>query len=224
MTTDQRCFVTFPQLPDDVLVQVVGFLGSVGETLKLSGVCTEWRLALQSANPVWNRFLHELDIPNVVGDCFSPRQNKHTCRSTRLRSNFKHNFIVCAEKQRNGHHMSHQQLLLKIKNLFEHNKRDCKRLLQKIIRQYFPGREFTKHFNVNARSDLLEGYSLLNLAARYGRYSCINFILSELNAYPDTEDNGGFTPFLNACYRGDLAIVKLLLSKGASPNAQGCLR
>ena len=68
-------------------------------------------------------------------------------------------------------------------------------------------------------------YSLLNLSARYGRYNCISYLLRELHADPNTADDGGFTPFLNACYRGDLAIVRLLHSHHACRcDTQGCLR
>jgi len=220
----------FLSMPDDIVVHIAGFLGQVNEVLKLTEVCVAWQRELPSTSPVWDLFLFELGISNSKGSstraCHSsmmsplPQQRKRSF-STRLTSNFKRNFIRCAQAKSHAVKSSHQHLLLNVKHIFDKNKRDCKRILEKAIQKHFPSR---RDFNVNARSDLLEGYSLLNLAARYGRFSCINYLLKKLHADPHTKDDGGFTPFLNACYRGDLAIVKLLLASGASINDCGCLR
>ena len=117
--------------------------------------------------------------------------------------------------------MHHCLLINEVKILFEKNKKDCKRRLEKLVCQYFPN---LHGFNVNARSELLEGNTLLNLCTRHGRYACIHFLLKRFSADVEVADDGGFTPFLNACYRGDLAVVKLLYAYRACPDVTGCLR
>ena len=171
---------------------------------------------------MWLRFLTELQLDTTHSSTASLTRTHCT---TRARVSCKKTFLTRLLATRQSLHSSHQQLLLAVKHTFDHTTRDCKRVLQRLIDKHFPPtHSLTRSFDVNTRSELLEGYSLLNLAARYGRYSCIHYLTHSLHADPNTADNGGFTPYLNACYRGDLAIVKLLHHSGARTDALGCLR
>lgn len=78
-----------------------------------------------------------------------------------------------------------------------------------------------------ARSELLEGHIRCSISRR-----AMVVITASVTSWRScmqtpiyTADDGGFTPFLNACYRGDLAIVRLLHSHHACRcDTQGCLR
>eukprot|EP00898_Chlorokybus_atmophyticus_P002130 jgi/Chlat1/2918/Chrsp2S04670 len=63
--------------------------------------------------------------------------------------------------------------------------------------------------------------SLLNLASRCSALRCIQELVEVWGADIETSDGDGFTPLLNAAWRGELRICKYLLSKGADVSAKG---
>ena len=68
-----------------------------------------------------------------------------------------------------------------------------------------------------------ESTTLLHSAARYGRLRCARLLLDSTGDHPllELKDAGGFTPLLMAAWCGQLEMVKLLLSRGASTKPEG---
>ena len=82
---------------------------------------------------------------------------------------------------------------------------------------------FSGTLDVNHAHTLLEGNTLLNLAARCGAARCCAELLRR-GAAVDTADAGGFTPLINAAWRGDAALARALLHAGADACAKGASR
>ena len=223
----------FVQVPDLALALIVGstclhsyvtclytlngaeYSGCIRSLLTLPIVCQEWNSLFAHTSPMWLIFGKVLRLINIT----ERAPQRHTC--TRLSTSFKRRFISSAQKK--IRHLSdlHQRLLIAVKQLFDSRKRDYARILEKMIDSHFPDR---RDLNINSRSSLMEGFTLLNMCARNGRYKCIKLLLHTYGADPNIPDIGGFTPLLHAAYRGDMLIVQLLLKSGADLEAVGCLR
>eukprot|EP00936_MAST-01D_sp_MAST-1D-sp1_P000913 g913.t1 len=85
--------------------------------------------------------------------------------------------------------------------------------------------------DVNARSTLVEGYTLLTLAMAFGRLRCAKWLITQWGADVDVADERGFTPLLTAAWRGDQACVAWLLdvapgldldARGVPPQTSSC--
>ncbi|XP_014241551.1 uncharacterized protein LOC106662191 isoform X2 [Cimex lectularius] len=70
------------------------------------------------------------------------------------------------------------------------------------------------------------GETLLHRASRLGNVETVRYCLDKLNHNPAPRDNAGYTPLHEACSRGHLQIVNLLLTYGAdvSDSALGGVR
>jgi hypothetical protein len=75
------------------------------------------------------------------------------------------------------------------------------------------------HINYRS-SQVWEANTLLNFSARCGRYRVSSFLI-QLGADVNLPDIGGFTPLTNACWRGDVRLVNLLLENGADCHVLG---
>ncbi len=79
----------------------------------------------------------------------------------------------------------------------------------------FPG-----PLDVNHAQSVMEGNTLVNLAARCGALRCVKELCAN-GASLDAADVGGFTPLINAAWRGDAPMARWLLAAGADAAARG---
>lgn len=77
---------------------------------------------------------------------------------------------------------------------------------------------------VNHQHSLLEGNTLANLSARCGALRCLQELVQNHGSRLDVPDNGGFTPLVNAAWRGDEPMVCWLLARGADVAVRGTSR
>jgi len=68
---------------------------------------------------------------------------------------------------------------------------------------------------------LMERNTLANLAARCGALRCLKLLATAFLAQLDIPDDGGFTPLINAAWRGDTRMVRWLLSQRVDIAAKG---
>ena len=75
--------------------------------------------------------------------------------------------------------------------------------------------------DINHRHSLMERNTLANLAARCGALRCLKLLATAFLAQLDIPDDGGFTPLINAAWRGDTRMVRWLLSQRVDIAAKG---
>lgn len=129
---------------------------------------------------------------------------------------------------------SHEQLIMEALKILKKDIDSPKRL-DSLIQRYFPNHTGGDAFSISADNftvdyqdhGLVEGNTLLNLAARHSKINCVKLLLMKYNANVNAGDVGGFTPLINAAYRGDLGMCRYLLKtthKTLDIKAQGSER
>lgn len=111
--------------------------------------------------------------------------------------------------------LRHDELLRRCYRLFCAPGFDNPSALRKLLQQ------FGSQLDVNVQSPIHEANTLLNLAARCGCVKCAKDLLHRWGARVELGDDGGFTPLINAAWRGDGEMVRLLLSFGAETATAG---
>lgn len=110
--------------------------------------------------------------------------------------------------------LAHDELLRRVYLVF--CKHDSVQSMRALLARHASGA-----LNINAEHSIMEGNSLANLAARCGALRCLRCLYHDYGADLETADVGGFTPLLNAAWRGDAPMVRWLLEVGADATTRG---
>ena len=184
-----------PALPDDVLAVVAASL-DVESLVSVVGVCRAWR-TLRSREALWRAVWAQRPL------AAAPRRPRGELFALLLR----------AEAQRRRRDaVRHDELLRQAYVGF--CKRDGAAPLRALLSR------FAAPLNVNHAHSLLEGNTLMNLAARCGALNCVRELHAR-GAALDAADWGGFTPLINAAWRGDANMVRWLVGAGADLTQRG---
>ena len=184
-----------PALPDDVLAVVAASL-DVESLVSVVGVCRAWR-TLRSRDALWRAVWAQRPL------AAAPRRPRGDLFSLLLR----------AEAQRRRRDaVRHDELLRQAYVGF--CKRDGASPLRALLSR------FAAPLNVNHQHSIMEGNTLVNLAARCGALNCVRELHAR-GASLDAADWGGFTPLINAAWRGDANMVRWLVEAGADVTLRG---
>jgi ankyrin repeat protein len=91
-------------------------------------------------------------------------------------------------------------------------RRDGRRLFRKTLAGFVPGLVL----NVNHRSVTYGGRTMLGVAARLGSLGCATELCERWGAEVNCADVDGWTPLMEAAFRGNEAMAALLLRHGAT--------
>ena len=189
------CASLLPALPDDVLCVVAASL-PLESLLSLVGVCRAWR-ALRSRDALWRAVWAQRPL---AAPQRRPRGHLFS-------------LLLRAEAQRRRRDaVRHDELLRQAYAGF--CKRDGAAPLRALLSR------FAAPLDINHNHSLLEGNTLLNLAARCGALNCVRELHAR-GAAVDAADWGGFSALINAAWRGDDAMVRWLLQAGADATLRG---
>ena len=184
-----------PALPDDVLAVVAALL-PVESLVSVVSACRAWR-TLRTRDTLWRAVWAQRPL------AAAPRRPRGELFALLLR----------AEAQRRRRDaIRHDELLRSAYAGF--CKRDGAAPLRALLAR------FAAPLNVNHSHSLLEGNTLLNLAARCGALNCARELHAR-GADVDAADWGGFTPLINAAWRGDAHMVRWLVKAGADVTLRG---
>jgi len=192
---------SFHALPDDVTARIVTSLPPAAACRPLLA-CRMWASVAQN-EPVW-RLL-----------CSQRATHKGWVIPTRLRKPYAQLYF---QLERRDFANLHQDFDKRLEDMVASlKKKDAPATLAGIIKR-------EPKYDINHRARLEEQNTVLNLAARNGRHGCVKELLQTYGANTEFPDTGGFTPLINASWRGDLPTVRLLLNHGASLQARGQCR
>lgn len=196
-------------MPSSVLCLVFEFLQDIREYLHLCTLSRCWSSKFnRSDRELWCQIGHFLNL-NMDGRLLP----------TRLGGNFKRVLLSSYYSKQKMTKEKHDALLLQAKGMFEKSKFDCSQRLDQLISKQFPS---LREFNVNWQSVILEGNTLLTIAARgTERVKCMELLMKKYGANIELGDMGGFNPLITAAYHNNLACVKLCLKAGANIFARG---
>ena len=184
-----------PALPDDVLAVVFATL-PLQTLLSVVSVCRDWR-PLRSRDALWRAVWGQRPL------AAAPRRPRGPLFALLVRAE--------AQRQRRDA-VRHDELLRQAYAGF--CKRDGAAPLRALLSR------FAGQLDVNHAHSILEGNTLVNLAARCGALKCV----AELHARGaslDAADWGGFTPLINAAWRGDERMANWLVDAGANVTLRG---
>ena len=192
---DDGASALLPALPDDVLAAVFATL-PLATLVNVVSVCRDWR-ALRSRDALWRAVWAQRPL------AAAPRRPRGQLFALLLR----------AEAQRRRRDaVRHDELLRQAYNGF--CKRDGVAPLRALLSR------FAAPLDVDHAHSIMEGNTLLNLAARCGALNCARELHAR-GASLDTADWGGFTPLINAAWRGDERLARWLVAAGADATLRG---
>ena len=207
---------------------IVSYLGSDEETLRqaarLGSVCKAWsRVFHRSDVLLWQALAGLFVTPSFVlpVSLRAGGRGASDLRRVILRARRKYIALI--------HETHAESLFPKVFSRLMACRRDAPVKLTKIIHRCFPlddGKTLgMKSFFVNYRSPtLFEGNTLLNLCARHGLLKCVKLLTESHGADVNVAEVGGFTPLINAAYRGDGPMCGYLVRQGADRWLRGAER
>ena len=173
-------------------------------------VCKSWR-QLDANDSLWR----DVFRMQVVRLCLAGLPAPQHQPPRRPRTSLRRWMVADAVSRTSILRLRHDELLRRCYRLFCTPGFDNPSALRKLLQQ------FGSHLDVNVQSPIHEANTLLNLAARCGCVKCAKDLLLRWGARVELGDDGGFTPLINAAWRGDGDMVRLLLSFGAETAPAG---
>jgi len=184
-----------PALPDDVLPTIFSSLPPQS-LVSVVSVCRAWR-TLRTRDALWRAVWAQRPL------AAAPRRPRGPLFALLLR----------AEAQRARRDVvRHDELLRQAYAGF--CKRDGVGPLRALLNRFAPP------LDINHRHTYMEGNTLLCFAARCGAFKCARELHAR-GALLDTADAGGFTPLINAAWRGDARMARWLCDQGADVTRRG---
>lgn len=195
----------FPSLPDDVLARVFRTVANPKDLAALTCVCRDWRRAVPMSG-AWRMLCDESGR--------APR---------RPRKPWMDLYLDEQRRRRAQLENDHELLMLRVTMDPRRGKgnedvgamrRDRPRRLRRLLHALGPG------LDVNHRSVTYSGRTLLHVAARLGSVGCARELLTTpWRADPNVSDVEGWTPLMEAAFRGNEAMAIELLAHGARDDA-----
>lgn len=192
----------FPSLPDDVLARIFARVGDPASLARLSCVCASWRHGLLSSG-AWRMLLE--------GRGRAPRHPRKPWR---------HLYLDLERKRAADVAYRHELLVLRVTMNPRPGKadedagamrRDRPRRLRKLLERV------GDDLRVDHESITYGRRTLLGVAARLGSIGCARELLSHRwRANPCVTDEEGWTPLMEAAFRGNEAMAAALLDAGAA--------
>jgi hypothetical protein len=211
-------------LPTSIILLIAEYLNIIQEFLPLNQICKSWYHMLHKSNIDlwWNiiRICH-LQVPILYHHSHTiVSKSKHI--SLRSSSHdFKKTFLKLYYENQSQTNERHNLLLIQCRDLFEKSRKDSPTFLEKLIRRVIPNR---KNLLIDYCNDILERNTLLLLAARYGKFNCVKYLIETYHANIEYRDSGGLSIVMVFAYRGDISAVKWLVQRGAWLQHRGSIR
>ncbi|CAM9420085.1 unnamed protein product [Choristocarpus tenellus] len=219
--------------PDGALAIILSY-GDVASIVEVLSVSRSWDIN-GNRTQVWQALAKhfEVDMPASL----TPGKGRVTRSSTNAKRTFLRAYALATKAYR----IRHDATVSEVYHLFR--RQDSVLRLRKILRSRWgpssappmqmpssppiptspspniatPQKRSHWCFNVDHRHGIWEGNTILNFAARCGCRKVATYLIWVLGAGVDVPDDGGFTPLLNAAWRGDVALMKQLLAAGGDP-------
>ena len=195
-----------PSLDDDIIAKIFRLVGEPKSLASLSLVSKRWRDSLSTC-VAWRMICHEMGN--------APRRPRKPWRDIHLDA---------LRRQREQAKYQHELLLLRVttnpkKSTTKSNegvgalRLDRPKQLRKLLEQI---RDDNKtNLDVNHQSVTYGGRTLLGVAARLGSFHCAKELLTHWNADANSVDDEGWTPLMEAAFRGNEGIAVWLRECGA---------
>lgn len=193
-----------PSLPDDVLARVFARLADDPACLaRLSCVSGSWRVALARSG-AWRALCHDAGR--------APRRPRKPWRDIHLDR---------LRKRRSDVAWRHEMLFIRVTAQTKSRSRSRRASASAmrvdrpaLLREAVDALALAADFDVNHRSATYGGRGLLAVAARIGAVRVAERLLA-MGAAPDAADDEGWTPLMEAAFRGNERVAAALLARGA---------
>lgn len=199
------------RLPSALVLHIAQLLG-LDHFLRLALVCRSWECAMSCGNAdIWLNYARVLRLPFHTS-------NSHM--GLRRKTDFKRVFLNAYRDRERRSVEQHNLMWWQCREFFRKKKCDSPCLLEKCIKKLMPLSEL----RVDYTSELMERNTLMLLAARHGKLTCVKYLVESLGANMESCDVGGLTALMIFAYRGELLAVKWLLKRGCDFRRRGRLR
>ena len=193
-------------LPDDAIATIFRFVYCPKSLASLSLVSTRWRDAFATSR-AWRHLCHDLGT--------APRRPRKPWRDIHLDA---------LRRKIEQDRYTHELLLLRVTMNPKRSggkkddgagalRMDRPKKLRKLIDVIDGDKKID--LDVNHKSVTYGGRTLLGVAARLGSFGCAKELLTHWNADPNVIDHEGWSPLMEAAFRGNEGIALALLEHGA---------
>lgn len=213
-TSGRDSVVDLVSLEDDALARVFRLIGDPKSLARLSLVSKRWRDALSTCG-AWRMLCLELGR--------APRMPRKPWRAI---------YLDALRRRIEDDRYAHELLMLRVTSKPHRSALPTRR--SRVGVATFPGSasglgalrldrplslrralEKQPHLDVNHRSATYGGRTLLSIAARLGSPACAKELVDGFGADVDARDDEGWSPLMEAAFRGNEALALFLLDAGA---------
>jgi len=211
-TSERGSAVDLVSLEDDALARVFRLVGDPKSLARLSLVSRRWRDALATCG-AWRMLCLELGR--------APRMPRKPWRDIHLDAlrrrieddRYAHELLMLRVTSKPGRSAPQARRLRLGKRANDASGMGAMRLDRPVsLRRAL---ESTPRLDVNHRSATYGGRTLLGIAARLGSPLCAKELVNVFHADVDARDDEGWSPLMEAAFRGNEAIACCLLEAGA---------